>query len=757
MLFLFILLCSLLVAGAVNIIIHLDGSIKGLMKSAKTSHFMQMHSGTVDQERLEQFVNVTDGIEAGQDCLLLNIDGTNLSLGANSLSESTQDNAFVTQNEKFDYLLDEKNAIIHPRKQEIYVPIYYWTSYHLRIGDTFTVQSGDFVKKFKVAGYLRDSQMNAAIASSKRFLVSEEDWNILALHIGKIEHMIEFRLENEKEINKFATLYSNHNLEANGPTLTYQMFVFLNILDDCIMAAIIIMVSLLCVCISFLSIRFTILTTLEEEYREIGILKAIGLQNRRIQKIYLGKYRILVIAGSVAGYAVSFFLNTIILQNMRLYMGGESKVITSIFAGAIGSGLIILILLIFVKKVLKRLEMVSPIQAIRFGSDQKESKSLGIRLSCIAKIPVNPLLGLRDICRRRKLFRILFFIFIMAAFMITVPMNLYTTMSSEQFITYLGVGKCDIRMDVQQTDKIEQKVDALCKKLETDKRIKKFSLFETTNAQIRTIDGIYENIKIETGNHTEFPLNYIDGSAPEKTDQIALSVLNANEFNKKAGDTVTAVINGKETVLTVCGIYQDVTNGGKTAKTVLQCSDEIMWYVICMDVNTSKDISYVIEQYRDTFPYAKINSVQSYVWKTMGGSIARIRTAAIIAIVIAVVVSVLITILFITMIIAHDRSQIAIMKAIGFQHRHIRIQYLTKTITILVMGIVCGCLLANTIGMKLTAILLSGMGIQRFRFISQPWLVYGICPSVLILFVVSATIIIMKKIKDINIMGNIQE
>lgn len=757
MLFLFISLCSLLVASAVNIIIHLNGSIKGLMKSSKTSHFMQMHSGTVDQKRLEQFVNDTAGIEAGQDSLLLNIDGINLWVGDNSLSESTQDNAFVIQNEKFDYLLDDKNTIIHPKKQEIYVPIYYWTAYRIHIGDTFTVRNEDFEKTFTVAGYLRDSQMNAAVASSKRFLIHEDDWNILALHIGKIEHMIEFRLENEKEINKFATLYSNHNLEANGPTLTYQMFVFLNVLEDCIMAAIIMLVSLLCVCISFLSIRFTLLTTLEEEYREIGILKAIGLQNRSIQKIYMGKYRILVVAGSVAGYASSFFLNTIILQNMRLYMGGESKVITSIFAGAMGSGLIILVLLAFVQKVLKRLEMVSPIQAIRFGSDQQESRSLGIRLSCIAKIPVNLLLGLRDICGRRKLFRILLAIFIMAAFMITVPMNLYTTMSSEQFITYLGVGKCDIRMDVQQTDKIEQKVDVLCKKLESDKNIEKYSLFVTTTAQIETTDDIYENIKIESGNHTVFPLNYIDGSAPEKSDQIALSVLNANEFNKKVGDTVTVVINGKETELTVCGIYQDVTNGGKTAKTVVQCSDEIMWYVICMNVNTSADISYVIDQYRHTFPYAKINSVQSYVWKTMGGSIARIRTAAIIAIVIAVAVSVFITILFINMIIAHDRSQIAIMKAIGFQYRHIRMQYLTKIITILVMGIVCGCLLANTFGMKLTAIFLSGMGIQRFRFISQPWLVYGIYPTVLLLFVVLAATVSMKKIQLINIMENIQE
>lgn len=757
MLFLFISLCSLLVASAVNIIIHLNGSIKGLMKSAKTSHFMQMHSGTVNQERLEQFVNDTAGIEVGQDSLLLNIEGINLWIGDNSLSESMQDNAFVIQNEKFDYLLDDKNTIIHPREREIYVPIYYWTAYRIQIGDIFTVRNEDFEKKFTVAGYLRDSQMNAAVASSKRFLIHEDDWNILVLHLGKIEHMIEFRLENEKEINKFATLYSNHNLEANGPTLTYQMFAFLNVLDDCIMAAIIIMVSLLCVCISFLSIRFTLLTTLEEEYREIGILKAIGLQNRSIQKIYLGKYRILVIAGSVAGYVSSFFLNTIILQNMRLYMGGESKVITSIFAGAMGSGLIILVLLIFIKGVLKRLEMVSPIQAIRFGGNQQESKTLMIRLSCVAKIPVNVLLGFKDICNRCRLFIILFVIFMMAAFMITVPMNLYTTMSSEQFITYLGVGKCDIRMDVQQTENIKQKVDVLCKKLKGDKSIEKYSLFVTTTAQIKTTDGIYENIKIESGNHTVFPLNYIDGSAPEKSDQIALSVLNANEFNKEVGDTVTVVINGKETELTVCGIYQDVTNGGKTAKTVVQCSDEIMWYVICMNVNTSADISYVIDQYKDTFPYAKINSVQSYVWKTMGGSIARIRTAAIIAIVIAVAVSVFITILFMNMIIAHDRSQIAIMKAIGFQYRHIRMQYLTKTITILVMGIVCGCLLANTIGMKLTAIFLSEMGIQRFRFISQPWLVYGIYPTVLLLFVVLAATVSMKKIQLINIMENIQE
>ena len=67
------------------------------------------------------------------------------------------------QGEKFDYLLSTENHVLNVSQGEVYVPVCYRTQYDLHIGDTMEIGS----QKMHIAGFLRDSQMNSMMASSK--------------------------------------------------------------------------------------------------------------------------------------------------------------------------------------------------------------------------------------------------------------------------------------------------------------------------------------------------------------------------------------------------------------------------------------------------------------------------------------------------------------------------------------------------------------------------------------------------------------
>lgn len=61
------------------------------------------------------------------------------------------------------------------------------------------------------------------------------------------------------------------------------------------------------------------------------------------------------------------------------------------------------------------------------------------------------------------------------------------------------------------------------------------------------------------------------------------SYANASEngINKKVGDEVIVKVAGTNKAMTVCGIYQDITNGGKTAKADASLGlneESILWY-----------------------------------------------------------------------------------------------------------------------------------------------------------------------------------
>ena len=50
-----------------------------------------------------------------------------------------QDNGLSIQGEKFDFLLDLNNQVIHPSDGEIYVPVYYMQKENIKAGDKIRI------------------------------------------------------------------------------------------------------------------------------------------------------------------------------------------------------------------------------------------------------------------------------------------------------------------------------------------------------------------------------------------------------------------------------------------------------------------------------------------------------------------------------------------------------------------------------------------------------------------------------------------
>ncbi len=89
---------------------------------------------------------------------------------------SVMDISFVKQNSKFDFLLNLNNEVVDVRKGEIGVPIYYMQKYNLRMGDKIWVIKDNNELEFTISAFVRDVQMNPSIVSSKRFVISNKDF-----------------------------------------------------------------------------------------------------------------------------------------------------------------------------------------------------------------------------------------------------------------------------------------------------------------------------------------------------------------------------------------------------------------------------------------------------------------------------------------------------------------------------------------------------------------------------------------------------
>ncbi|MFJ7647896.1 ABC transporter permease [Lysinibacillus sp. NPDC097279] len=750
----FVAVAAMLVALSAILVVNLSGALDTLMKQAKTPHFMQMHVGNIDTVRLEDFAKQNNNVQDYQVLEFLNIDGSQIILGDRSFANNVQDNGFTIQSKKFDYLLDLDGNIIDALDGELYVPIRYMKENNVKIGDKAAISG----KQFIVAGFLRDSQMNSMLSSSKRFLISKNDYEDIK-GFGRMEYLIEFRLKDLSSLGAFETAYATAGLEANGPTITYPLFKMINALTDGLMIGIILLVSVLVVAIAFMCIRFTLLAKIELDYREIGVMKAIGLPVSNIKKIYLAKYAAIALAGSVIGFVCSFLFKNILLENIRLYMGeSDNSSLASLF-GIIGVVLVFCAIIAYVNGVLKRFRKISAVEALHYGTSQEQNMGTKrFSLNSNRLININIFLGIKDVLSRKRLYATMLTVLVISSFIMIVPLNLYNTISSNNFIKYMGIGNYDMRIDIQQTDNISQKTEQILYAINNDRTITKHTVLSTKTFKVKMEDGAERNIKIELGNHSIFPIKYSTGSAPALQHEIALSVLNADELGKKVGDIMTLVIAGKERKFTVSGVYSDITNGGKTAKaTFNDHSTNMMWSVISVEFSDKAMLENKMIEYTNHFTYAKVSDINNYVLQTFGSTIDAVGKASRATIAVALFITVLITLLFMKMLVVKDRYAIAVMKAVGFTNSDITTQYIARSLFILLIGMVVGTLLANTVGSLLAGAMISSFGASSFTFSVNPLAAYLFCPLLMTCSVLIATIISTLSAGKIKISENIKE
>lgn len=745
---------AMLVSLAAILIVNLSGSIDTLMAQAKTPHFLQMHAGELDRPRLDQFARNDSRVDDYQVLDFLNLAGNQIILGNTSLADSLQDNGVITQSKQFDFLLNLDGEPIQPKDGELYVPLNYMRDGTARVGDSATVAG----KQLRVAGFLRDSQMNSTLSSSKRFLVSHNDYDDMQ-SAGTVEYLIEFRLKDLSTLSAFEAAYNSAGLESNGPTITYPLFRMINGLTDGLMIAILILVSILVLIIAFLCIRFTLLAKIEQDTREIGVMKAIGLRVSDIKKIYLAKYTAIALVGVVAGYLLALVFQVPLSENIRTYMGTSDRAIYAPWIGILGIILVFLVIIAYVNSVLNRLRKISATRAIRFGDvSEKTATSKRFHLSANSLLSVNVFLAVKDILARKKLFVTMFLILLITSIIMVIPQNIASTISDKSFISYLGIGQSDLILNIRQTDDISAKAKTVEQYVANDSAVDKHAVLVTKVFPIEAPDGTTNNVKVELGDHSVFPVSYTQGRAPSGDKEIAVSSLNAVDLGKGVGDTLRMYTTSGAKDMTVSGIYSDVTNGGKTAKvSFADDSTNAVWSVVYASLVNKDVISLKTAEYEKRFGYAKVSDVTTHTRQIFGGTIDAVETASKVTIAVSLGLSFLITLLFIKMLVAKDRRTIAILKSCGFTGVDIITQYVIRTLCIAAIAIVLGTLVANTFGAWLTGLVMSQIGATSVGFIINPWLVYCLFPLLVTGVVLGATVIAAIDTKHSKISENLKE
>jgi putative ABC transport system permease protein len=191
------------------------------------------------------------------------------------------------------------------------------------------------------------------------------------------------------------------------------------------------------------------------------------------------------------------------------------------------------------------------------------------------------------------------------------------------------------------------------------------------------------------------------------------------------------VTEGQVTEYRICGIYPDITNGGKTAK-AYRVSDRapVVWSVLYVSLKKTADKEEWMKRYGEMG--ADVTDIEGYVRDTYGQTLGQLRLASATAIILAALVVGMVVMLFIRLIVEENRYAISLHKALGFTGREMKRIYFIKGCLPVAAGVMGGLLVGNLLGEGLCGIILESFGAEGFRFITAWEQVLAIIPAVIL-------------------------
>lgn len=742
--FLFICLASFLLSIVLMVSIHLNQSLDDFALRSQPPHFMQMHLGNIDKERLEDFAKNNAKIDAFQVVDFLNIDDNDIKLNGKDFPVKSQDNGFVYQSPYFDYLLDRQNLPVYPETGEIYVPLVYLAENIISEGDRLTVAGLDFVVK----GGVRDGQMAPMLASSKRFVIHPLDYQQIQSQ-GKLEYLIEFRLKDPSHIQDLQAAYLDQGLEANGPTITAPIIKLINALTEGIVLGLMALVAVLIILISLLCIHFSLRAQLEEDYRLIGVLKAIGLRPKKIKHLYSYKYRVLASLAAFLGLALAFLLKPFFLEKIELFYGIVPATIWPNLVGILGAFLVFCLVTGYVFLFLRKIDGVLPAEAMTKAYDESAiSNWQPIKLRKSPKIATELFMAGNKILEKKKYFLLYGCILILLSLAMALPTSLQASIASDDFISYLGLADVDVIVEVKDSDQTK----ALKQKLDLMPNVASFHLFDQKNYDLLLEGKPSGKLWTRLGGLDDFQEPYITGRSPAGEDELSLSYLAADELDKDLGDSLILSLDGEGKVLTITGIYSDITNGGRTARAAFTDSNSpSLGQLLFIRMNESEAVDVFVEDLSRQFPSLEVYPVETYQEEFLGPTLAKIGSASLGSLGLSLFLAFIISYLFFNMIISQDKAELIVQKILGIRTRQIKNQYVTMGVITSLLSLILALVLTKLIGGLLLELFMRRMGVPHLPFRFDGLKTLLIHPALLLFTISLACLLASRQLSDLQI------
>lgn len=693
--------------------------------------------------------------------------------------EETKDDHFqynyhflMTQPENQDLLFDSNDQPFYVPNGSVYISEKLRNITFANVGDKvkFITDIGN-IYEMEIAGFYKSPYIDSSywyiFSEADYQLISSECYTYMDLYGINVDE-ISYSTSEEIQQALLHTVPVDLNVQdfnnSNDYILGYVLSVFLTL------------ISLFLILIIIMTIRFTMIAALKEEEKEIGMMRALGVDSLSFRWLFAAKYIAFAVIGGLLGIIIGFPLS-----GMLLTMFGANNIHPEtgmiLIIGIFSVLFIIFIMIAFSLLVMRRINKISVINAIR-GENSGESfgKSSVMFLHKRKKMSVPFYLASSDIIKRLKRYAFLFVAYTLGAVIMLFTVNIKNSVISTEFLKYSLYYQTDFSIEFNN----EQLLDYAARMTSENKNV-----WDLVNEDIQAagipayidndhylLQGMLQKENLEThisiyygkGDISQLPYRP-GGTIPKLKDEAAISYVSAQSLGIQLGDTIQISIptytqNGlSETYRTEkfkITSYIDIMDSG-TPTVILgnefenRTSNFNKTYLATIINAEGAEKDKVFAQLEELYGADQVLSGQEYVKQilfeydqlftlleyVMGGAV--------------ILILVLMTYLYSSIFIAEEKSEIALLKSMGFADYSIKTSHVFRMLILAVISVILGEILLKTAGNFIVSQLMETLGITGFGFLPEYIMSFLLIPIIIIGAVLLTQWLNLKNIKNIAV------
>lgn len=676
-LLLFVVLCSMFAAASVNNIIAVVGGLDYYFEKAELGDYFIIERSTGGEDTISKILKHSENVSGYKTYNVVNASCDDLKTDSGKLMEFSNIALICDiNNTKQNFFGMDNEVITDVEKGKVYITGSVPKREGVKIGERFYVELGDTKLPLEVAGFAKDALLGSEMMGNPRLLINSADFETLTadetIHTYSCGHVYDI------DTNNAAALESELN-EQNGMLFSGDRdLIKMTYIMNMLVAAIILVVSAGLLIVSFVVMRFTIKFTISEEFREIGVMKAIGLKNSSIRVLYLVKYSGIALAGAVIGYFGSVPFGNLLLKSVseNMVLGNDN----SIMIGIICCIAVVLIIMLFGWGSTGKIKKLSPIDAVRSGQTGERFRKRSIMTLGKSRLGSTGFLALNDVTSEPKQYGILTAVFAICTALVMILAVTANTLDSGSLLYLLSITESDVYMNdstrameiIAGAKTIRETEDEIVNILAENDMPGNVYLEAWYKLPVTAKNGSFQVNFLNCMDTKTTDYDYTDGSAPIKPDEIAVTKQISEKLGAEIGDRVTVNIGGEEREFIITAYFQCFNNLGECARFHEDVSipDSLMTssfaYQINFDDHPDKTvIDERIEKLKDIFDNQNIFDTKGFVKDCMGvgDMIAAVKN---LVLMLSLIIIILLAVLMERSFISKERSEIALLKAVGF-------------------------------------------------------------------------------------------